>query len=55
MYLNKHKSFILYIPWQSCGKRNRNSINSGSIEEINFVKETKYLGLIINNNLNFNS
>ena len=51
MYLNKHKSFIIYIPW--CGKRK--TIDAGSIEDIKIVKETKYLGLILNNNLNFYS
>jgi len=31
------------------------TINAGTIEDINLVKETKYLGLVINNNLNFYS
>lgn len=55
MELNKDKSFILYIPRQSRGRNTKNTINTGYIEDIKIVKETKYLGLIINNNLNFNT
>ena len=53
MKLNKDKSFILYIPRQSRGRKTKNNIDSGFIGDIKIVKETKYLGLILNNNLNF--
>ena len=50
MKLNKQKSHVLFVPWQSRGKKDG---YNGATCGINIVKEAKYLGIIIDDDLQF--
>ena len=54
MKMNKKKSFIVHIPWQSRGRRGKRKLKIGDyISGIEIVKAAKYLGLIIDSRLMF--
>ena len=53
MELNKLKSNIIWIPWQSKGSYRRKNFLKGTIEGIKIVKQAKYLGITIDRGLKF--